>query len=160
MNKRRAAIGLVLLCILTGCTSGVDTSESTNTPAGTSIQSYCTESQQKFLEQAQETLPVKLIFHDWSETTADYPTTDAEIISKIIRELKEVTVAAKSSVISTDNQGLAFITKDGDTCTFWFDEGRFQGADGLCYVLSGDGKLWKLVREIQEADSEYQNLTR
>lgn len=147
---------LLTLCILAGCMPAADTSMTEDMPAGTSLQAYCTESQQNFLEQTKDILPDELVFHDWTETSADYKTTDTQVISGILQELRKVTVTSKSPVASTDSQGLEFMTTEGDACIFWFEERRFKGADGSCYVLSGDGNLWKLVQEVREVDLEHQ----
>ena len=48
----------------------------------------------------------------------------------------------------------------GDTCSFEFDGGKFQGVDNECYLLSEDNKLWKLVWAIREKDPKYQKLIR
>ncbi len=127
---------------------------------GASLHSYCTESQREFLEQTQEELPVELVFHHWTETAADYKTTDETVISGVLQALRDVTVVSRSPIVSTDNRGLTFVTAQGDTCSFWFDERRFEGVDGACYVLSGDEKLWELVWGIRDADPEYQDLMR
>lgn len=149
MKRRIMAALLAVMCILAGCA-----------PANRSLQAYCTESQREFLDQRQEELPAELVFHYWAETAASYRTTDEEIISGILQALREATVESKSSVRSTDNRILEFVTVEGDTCNFGFDERKLIGADEECYVLSGDDELWKLIWEIREADPEYQELIR
>lgn len=149
MKRRMMAALLAVMCILAGCA-----------PANRSLQAYCTESQREFLDQTQEELPAELVFHYWAETAASYRTTDEEIISGILQALREATVVSKSSVRSTDNRILEFVTVEGDTCRFKFDERKFIGADEECYVLSSDDELWKLIWEIREADPEYQELIR
>ncbi len=149
MKRRMVAVLLAVMCVLAGCA-----------PADRSLQAYCTENQKEFLDQTQEELPAELVFHYWTETAASYQTTDEEIISGILQALREATVVSKSSVRSTDNRILEFVTAEGDTCNFGFDERKFRGADEECYVLSGDDELWKLVWEIREADPEYQELIR
>ena len=101
-----------------------------------------------------------MVFHHWRETAASYKTTDEEIISGILQALRKTTVVSKTSICSTDNRILAFVTAEGDTCNFGFDERKLRGADEECYVLSGDDELWKLVWEIREADPKYQDLRR
>ena len=149
MKRRMMAALLAVMCILAGCA-----------PANRSLQAYCTESQREFLDQTQEELPAELVFHYWAETAASYRTTDEEIISGILQALREATVVSKSSVRSTDNRILEFVTVEGDTCRFKFDGRKFIGADEECYVLSSDDELWKLIWEIREADPEYQELIR
>ncbi len=149
MKRRMAAVLLAVMCVLAGCA-----------PSDRSLRAYCTENQKEFLNQTQEELPAELVFHYWTETAASYRTTNDEIISGILQALREATVVSKSSVRSTDNRILEFVTAEGDTCNFGFDERKFRGADEECYVLSGDDELWKLVWEIRESDPEYQDLIR
>lgn len=174
MRMRRVAALMIVICILAGCTSTdsflrASCTESSgefpkqsqeNPPTSRPLSDYCTEKQRELLDQTQENLPTELIFHDWTETTTSYKTTDGETIFEILQVLRETTVASKSFVRSTDRRILEFVTEDGDTCSFEFDGGKFQGADNECYVLSGDNELWKLVWAIREKDPEYQKLIR
>ncbi len=174
MRIRRVAALLIVICILAGCvltdgslrdscteSSGKFPEQSQENPStGRSLMDYCTEIQRELLDQSQEYLPTELVFHDWTETTTSYKTTDGEIISGILQALRATTVVSKSSIRSTDRRILEFVTEEGDTCSFEFDGGKFQGADNECYVLSGDNELWKLVWAIREKDSEYQKLIR
>ena len=91
---------------------------------------------------------------------ADYKTTDEKVISEVLQELRDVTVVSRSLIASTDTRGLTFVTAQGDTCSFWFDERRFEGVGDASYVLSGDEKLWELVWGVRDADPEYQDLMR
>ena len=120
MKRIKIAVLLVLLCVLAGCS-----------PKDTSLRAYCTESQQEFLDQSLEELPVALTYRHNDNILGRYETTDEEIISEILE------------------------TADGDTCLFWFDENRFHGAGGTSYVLSGDEEIWDLARKIQETYPEY-----
>ena len=174
MKKVAALLFLVVIYILAGCTPSDETLEGYCTksleefldqpqeemPIGKSLQDYCTESQREFLNQTQADYPVELIFHCLTETDASYKTTDEEIISEILQVLRGITVVSKSSIRSTDNRILEFVTDEGDTCSFRFDGRLFQGSDNACYVLSGDDKLWQLARTIREEDPEYQKLIR
>lgn len=174
MRMRRVAALLIVICILAGCAStdgslrgsctespGEFPKQSQeNPPTSRPLRDYCTEGQRELLDQTQEDLPTELVFHDWTETTTSYKTTDGETISGILQALRATTVVSKSSVRSTDRRILEFVTEEGDTCSFEFDGGKFQGADNECYVLSGDNKLWKLVWAIREKDPEYQKLIR
>ena len=74
--------------------------------------------------------------------------------------LRATTVISKSSIRSTDRRILEFVIEDGDTCSFEFDGGKFQGVDNECYLLSEDNELWKLVWAIREKDPKYQKLIR
>ena len=166
MKRRIVAALLAAVCVLAGCTPTDITPIADTTPAadaistGASLQSYCTESQREFLEQTQEALPVELVFHHWAETAADYKTTDEKVISEVLQELRDVTVVSRSLIASTDTRGLTFVTAQGDTCSFWFDERRFEGVGDASYVLSGDEKLWELAWGIRTTDPEYQDLMR
>ena len=174
MRMRRVAALLVVICILVGCAPSDESprdycAESPGElldqlqeemPTGKSFQDYCSESQREFLNQTQADYPVELIFHCLTETDASYKTTDEEIISEILQVLRGITVVSKSSIRSTDNRILEFVTEEGDTCSFRFDGRLFQGSDNACYVLSGDDKLWQLARTIREEDPEYQKLIR
>ena len=129
MKRIKIAVLLVLLCVLAGCS-----------PKDTSLRAYCTESQQEFLDQSLEELPVALTYRHNDNILGRYETTDEEIISEILQALRETTIVE---------------TADGDTCLFWFDENRFHGAGGTSYVLSGDEEIWDLARKIQETYPEY-----
>ena len=122
MKRIKITVLLILLCVLAGCS-----------PKDTSLRAYCTESQQEFLDQSLEELPVALTYHHNDNILGRYETTDEEIISEILQAE----------------------TADGDTCLFWFDENRFHGAGGTSYVLSGDEEIWDLARKIQETYPEY-----
>ena len=52
MKRIKIAVLLILLCVLAGCS-----------PKDTSLRAYCTESQQEFLDQSLEELPVALTYH-------------------------------------------------------------------------------------------------
>lgn len=174
MRIRKVAAFLIVICILAGCAS-TDSSlrgscteisgkfpeqSQENPPTSRLLRDYCTEGQRELLDQSQENLPTELVFHDWTETTTSYKTTDGEIISGILQALRATTVVSKSSIRSTDRRILEFVIEEGDTCSFEFDGDKFQGADNECYVLSGDNGLWKLVWAIREKDPEYQKLIR
>ena len=126
------------MCVLAGCS-----------PKDTSLRAYCTESQQEFLDQSLEELPVALTYHHNDNILGRYETTDEEIISEILQALRETTIVSKAFSGSTDSRILEFETADGDTCLFWFDENRFHGAGGTSYVLSGDEEIWDLARKIK-----------
>ena len=127
MKRIKITVLLILLCVLAGCS-----------PKDTSLRAYCTESQQEFLDQSLEELPVALTYHHNDNILGRYETTDEEIISEILQALRETTIVSKAFSGSTDSRILEFETADGDTCLFWFDENRFHGAGGTSYVLSGD----------------------
>ena len=144
MKRIKITVLLILLCVLAGCS-----------PKDTSLRAYCTESQQEFLDQSLEELPVALTYHHNDNILGRYETTDEEIISEILQALRETTIVSKAFSGSTDSRILEFETADGDTCLFWFDENRFHGAGGTSYVLSGDEEIWDLARKIQETSPEY-----
>ena len=144
MKRIKITVLLILLCVLAGCS-----------PKDTSLRAYCTESQQEFLDQSLEELPVALTYHHNDNILGRYETTDEEIISEILQALRETTIVSKAFSGSTDSRILEFETADGDTCLFWFDENRFHGAGGTSYVLSGDEEIWDLARKIQETYPEY-----
>ena len=135
---------LVLLCVLAGCS-----------PKDTSLRAYCTESQQEFLDQSLEELPVALTYRHndniWDATKRRMKKSSP----KSCQALRETTIVSKAFSGSTDSRILEFETADGDTCLFWFDENRFHGAGGTSYVLSGDEEIWDLARKIQETYPEY-----
>lgn len=124
MKRIKITVLLILLCVLAGCS-----------PKDTSLRAYCTESQQEFLDQSLEELPVALTYHHNDNILGRYETTDEEIISEILQALRETTIVSKAFSGSTDSRILEFETADGDTCLFWFDENRFHGAGGTSYVL-------------------------
>ena len=130
MKRIKITVLLILLCVLAGCS-----------PKDTSLRAYCTESQQEFLDQSLEELPVALTYHHNDNILGRYETTDEEIISEILQALRETTIVSKAFSGSTDSRILEFETADGDTCLFWFDENRFHGAGGTSYVLSGDEEI-------------------
>ena len=144
MKRIKNTVLLILLCVLAGCS-----------PKDTSLRAYCTESQQEFLDQSLEELPVALTYHHNDNILGRYETTDEEIISEILQALRETTIVSKAFSGSTDSRILEFETADGDTCLFWFDENRVHGAGGTSYVLSGDEEIWDLARKIQETYPEY-----
>ncbi len=118
MKRRMVAVLLAVMCVLAGCA-----------PADRSLRAYCTESQKEFLNQTQEELPAELVFHYWTETAASYQTTDEEIISGILQALgKQQSYPSLPSVLQT-TRILEFVTAEGDTCNFGFDERKFRGAD-------------------------------
>lgn len=117
MKRIKITVLLILLCVLAGCS-----------PKDTSLRAYCTESQQEFLDQSLEELPVALTYHHNDNILGRYETTDEEIISEILQALRETTIVSKAFSGSTDSRILEFETADGDTCLFWFDENRFHGA--------------------------------
>ena len=139
MKRIKIAVLLVLLCVLAGCS-----------PKDTSLRAYCTESQQEFLDQSLEELPVALTYRHNDNILGRYETTDEEIISEILQALRETTIVSKAFSGSTDSRILEFETADGDTCLFWFDENRFHGAGGTSYVLSGDEEIWDLARKFRK----------
>lgn len=51
MKRIKITVLLILLCVLAGCS-----------PKDTSLRAYCTESQQDFLDQSLEELPVALTY--------------------------------------------------------------------------------------------------
>ena len=112
------------------------------------------------MELPHEELPVELIFHHWTETAADYETRDETMIAGVLQALRDVSVESESPIVSTDTRGLTFVTAQGDTCSFWFDERRFEGVGDASYVLSGDEKLWELAWGIRTTDPDYQDLMR
>ena len=114
MKRIKITVLLILLCVLAGCS-----------PKDTSLRAYCTESQQEFLDQSLEELPVALTYHHNDNILGRYETTDEEIISEILQALRETTIVSKAFSGSTDSRILEFETADGDTCLFWFDENRF-----------------------------------
>mgnify|MGYP000359032099 CR=1 FL=1 len=127
MTVRKGFVLLILLCVLAGCS-----------PKDTSLRAYCTESQQEFLDQSLEELPVALTYHHNDNILGRYETTDEEIISEILQALRETTIVSKAFSGSTDSRILEFETADGDTCLFWFDENRFHGAGGSGAENSGN----------------------
>ena len=92
MKRIKIAVLLVLLCVLAGCS-----------PKDTSLQAYCTESQQEFLDQSLEELPVALTYHHNDNILGRYETTDEEIISEILQALRETTIVSKAFSGSTDS---------------------------------------------------------
>ena len=114
MKRIKITVLLILLCVLAGCS-----------PKDTSLRAYCTESQQEFLDQSLEELPVALTYRHNDNILGRYETTDEEIISEILQALRETTIVSKAFSGSTDSRILEFETADGDTCLFWFDENRF-----------------------------------
>ena len=72
MKRIKITVLLILLCVLAGCS-----------PKDTSLRAYCTESQQEFLDQSLEELPVALTYHHNDNILGRYETTDEEIISEI-----------------------------------------------------------------------------
>lgn len=118
MKRIKITVLLILLCVLAGCS-----------PKDTSLRAYCTESQQEFLDQSLEELPVALTYHHNDNILGRYETTDEEIISEILQALRETTIVSKAFSGSTDSRILEFETADGDTCLFWFDENRFHGVN-------------------------------
>ena len=115
MKRIKITVLLILLCVLAGCS-----------PKDTSLRAYCTESQQEFLDQSLEELPVALTYHHNDNILGRYETTDEEIISEILQALRETTIVSKAFSGSTDSRILEFETADGDTCLFWFDENRWN----------------------------------
>lgn len=85
MKRIKIAVLLVLLCVLAGCS-----------PKDTSLRAYCTESQQEFLDQSLEELPVALTYHHNDNILGRYETTDEEIISEILQALRETTIVSKA----------------------------------------------------------------
>ena len=65
MKRIKIAVLLVLLCVLAGCS-----------PKDTSLRAYCTESQQEFLDQSLEELPVALTYRHNDNILGRYETTD------------------------------------------------------------------------------------
>ena len=53
MKRIKITVLLILLCVLAGCS-----------PKDTSLRAYCTESQQEFLDQSLEELPVALTYEE------------------------------------------------------------------------------------------------
>ena len=66
MKRIKITVLLILLCVLAGCS-----------PKDTSLRAYCTESQQEFLAQSLEELPVALTYHHNDNILGRYETTDA-----------------------------------------------------------------------------------
>ena len=85
MKRIKIAVLLILLCVLAGCS-----------PKDTSLRAYCTESQQEFLDQSLEELPVALTYHHNDNILGRYETTDEEIISEILQALRETTIVSKA----------------------------------------------------------------
>ena len=110
---------LILLCVLAGCS-----------PKDTSLRAYCTESQQEFLDQSLEELPVALTYHHNDNILGRYETTDEEIISEILQALRETTIVSKAFSGSTDSRILEFETADGEhiqsTGKRWSKKGTSQ----------------------------------
>ena len=104
MKRIKITVLLILLCVLAGCS-----------PKDTSLRAYCTESQQEFLDQSLEELPVALTYHHNDNILGRYETTDEEIISEILQALRETTIVSKAFSGSTDSRILEFETADGDT---------------------------------------------
>ena len=102
MKRIKITVLLILLCVLAGCS-----------PKDTSLRAYCTESQQEFLDQSLEELPVALTYHHNDNILGRYETTDEEIISEILQALRETTIVSKAFSGSTDSRILEFETADG-----------------------------------------------
>ena len=85
MKRIKITVLLILLCVLAGCS-----------PKDTSLRAYCTESQQEFLDQSLEELPVALTYHHNDNILGRYETTDEEIISEILQALRETTIVSKA----------------------------------------------------------------
>ena len=101
MKRIKITVLLILLCVLAGCS-----------PKDTSLRAYCTESQQEFLDQSLEELPVALTYHHNDNILGRYETTDEEIISEILQALRETTIVSKAFSGSTDSRILEFETAD------------------------------------------------
>ena len=183
-RRRAAILIVCVACLLAGCTpaegatvakdeittddagasEGRDPSDDAKKADGTdvaadpaeggSLLDYCTERQRDFLKEAKEEIPVELVFHDWVEAANDYATVDEALIAEILRALECMTVASKSSEVSTQARGVTITTASGDAFCFWFDGERFEGADGATYELSGDRTFWELLYKIREGDPE------
>lgn len=127
MKRIKITVLLILLCVLAGCS-----------PKDTSLRAYCTESQQEFLDQSLEELPVALTYHHNDNILGRYETTDEEIISEILQALRETTIVSKAFSGSTDSRILEFETADGDTCLFWLFIFVFQtrGSLGFGFICS------------------------
>ena len=98
MKRIKITVLLILLCVLAGCS-----------PKDTSLRAYCTESQQEFLDQSLEELPVALTYHHNDNILGRYETTDEEIISEILQALRETTIVSKAFSGSTDSRILEFV---------------------------------------------------
>lgn len=85
MKRIKITVLLILLCVLAGCS-----------PKDTSLRAYCTESQQEFLDQSLEELPVALTYRHNDNILGRYETTDEEIISEILQALRETTIVSKA----------------------------------------------------------------
>ena len=129
MKRIKITVLLILLCVLAGCS-----------PKDTSLRAYCTESQQEFLDQSLEELPVALTYHHNDNILGRYETTDEEIISEILQALRETTIVSKAFSGSTDSRILEFETADGDTCLFWLMKtGSMAPAEHpMCFPARGD----------------------
>ena len=90
MKRIKITVLLILLCVLAGCS-----------PKDTSLRAYCTESQQEFLDQSLEELPVALTYRHNDNILGRYETTDEEIISEILQALRETTIVSKAFSGST-----------------------------------------------------------
>ena len=86
MKRIKITVLLILMCVLAGCS-----------PKDTSLRAYCTESQQEFLDQSLEELPVALTYHHNDNILGRYETTDEEIISESCRHYGETTMYPKLS---------------------------------------------------------------
>ena len=87
MKRIKITVLLILLCVLAGCS-----------PKDTSLRAYCTESQQEFLDQSLEELPVALTYHHNDNILGRYETTDEEIISEILQALRETTMRQRMGI--------------------------------------------------------------
>ena len=134
MKRIKIAVLLVLLCVLAGCS-----------PKDTSLRAYCTESQQEFLDQSLEELPVALTYHHNDNILGRYETTDEEIISEILQALRETTIVSKASSGSTDSRILEFETADGDTCSSGLMKtGSMAPAEHpMCFPATRRSGIWR-----------------
>ena len=99
MKRIKITVLLILLCVLAGCS-----------PKDTSLRAYCTESQQEFLDQSLEELPVALTYHHNDNILGRYETTDEEIISEILQALRvrqRMGIPASSGLMKTGSMAPA-----------------------------------------------------
>ena len=132
------------------------------TQAGDGLFDYCSDEVKEFAKNFNKDEVFSLAYRQDGETRIDVATFDADEIQAFFDAMSSIKVKNVTTERSSDCDDIFYFTfADASAYRISFN-GHHLEANGLCYEISGDEKLWKLANALlkngDDGDDQIDNL--